>query len=280
MTLGKDIQINSQEWSDLLFEDKNKAYGAYQIRLGSSRRHIMAFVYTVIGALIIAVLPVIYSTVKNAIQQQVGLNESTVLADLQDLAKPEVPEENIVRQQDAPPPPPLKSTIQFTVPRMVDASEITDDKELKSQDELNAEKTTISVATVKGTDDITGIDIADLQEHTVVVEQAVEEVFVSVEQSPEFPGGIQELYKYIGEHLTYPTLARENGLQGKVTVRFVVEKNGSVSDVTVLRGFDPNCDKEAKRVVASLPKFQPGRQNGRAVRVFYTIPITFKLSND
>jgi protein TonB len=276
MTFGKDIQFNSQEWSDLLFEDKNKSYGAYQIRLDSSKRHVMAFIFTIIGAVVIAVIPAIYSTVKAAIEQQAGLNESATLADLKTVEQ-KVPEENIERQLDAPPPPPLRSTIQFTAPNIVDASEITEENEMKSQDDLAASHEQISVATVQGTDDISGIDIADLERNQIVAEAVVEEVFVSVEQNPEFPGGIQELYKYIGSHIVYPSIARENGLEGKTTVRFVVEKDGSVTDVTVLRGFDKACDAEAVKVVKSLPKFQPGRQNGRSVRVYYTIPISFKL---
>jgi TonB family protein len=122
----------------------------------------------------------------------------------------------------------------------------------------------------------------ELQDSGVVAPEPAtrEEVFVMVEQSPEFPGGLEALYKYIGENLRYPAVARENGIQGKVTIRFVIEKTGAVSDVQVLRGFDVACDAEAVRVIKSLPKFQPGKHAGRIVRVFYTIPLSFKLQTE
>ncbi|MDR2823719.1 MAG: TonB family protein [Prevotellaceae bacterium] len=275
--MAKDIQLNSQEWSDLVFEDKNKAYGAYQMRLGSSNRHIWAFVIVLISAAVIAVVPMIYSTVRSVFVQQQGINESIALANLQDNVEEQKQEEQIIKPE-APPPPPLKTTIQFVPPKLVDASELTEDNQLKSQEELQENKAQVSIISQVGSDDLTGAVPEDLQQHQVIAEEPQkEQIFVSVEQNAEFPGGIQELYKFVGDNLRYPAIAQENGVQGRTTIRFVVEKDGSVSDVTVLKGFDPNCDKEAQRVVKMLPKFQPGRQNGRAVRQYYTLPVTFKL---
>ncbi len=94
---------------------------------------------------------------------------------------------------------------------------------------------------------------------------------------PTFPGGDAALYKFIGDNLVYPAQAAEEGVSGRVTIRFVVERDGTVSQVTVARGKHPALDKEAKRVVSKLPKFIPGKQNGQTVRVFYTLPINFKL---
>lgn len=94
---------------------------------------------------------------------------------------------------------------------------------------------------------------------------------------PQFPGGDAELYKWISSHIKYPTMAAENNIQGRVTVRFVVKEDGSIGRVEVLRGKDPDLDKEAQRVVKTLPKFIPGKMNGRAVQVWYTLPINFKL---
>jgi|GEM_PF-727467 len=103
------------------------------------------------------------------------------------------------------------------------------------------------------------------------------DIFYEVEHNPEFPGGMQELYKFIAENLKYPAEAHENGIQGRTVVRFIVEKDGSVSNVDILKGFDANCDKEAVRVIQSLPNFKPGMQNGKPVRVYYTLPINFVL---
>lgn len=112
------------------------------------------------------------------------------------------------------------------------------------------------------------IEDEDLQE---------EEVFLSVEENPEFPGGPAKLLEYVQKNLKYPMMARESDIQGKVFVGFVVEKDGSVSNVKVLRGIGGGCDEEAVRVVQSLPKFKPGKQRGNPVRVAYTLPIVFKL---
>ena len=102
-------------------------------------------------------------------------------------------------------------------------------------------------------------------------------VYDIVEQMPSFPGGPAELMKWLGSHVQYPAIAQENGVQGRVIVAFVVEKDGSVTDVTVVRSVDPSLDKEAARVVRQMPKWIPGKQNGAAVRVKYNVPVTFKL---
>ena len=104
-----------------------------------------------------------------------------------------------------------------------------------------------------------------------------EEVFLSVEENPEFPGGPAKLLEYVQKNLKYPMMARESDIQGRVFVGFVVEKDGSISNVKVLRGIGGGCDEEAVRVVQSLPKFKPGKQRGNPVRVQYTLPIVFKL---
>ena len=102
-------------------------------------------------------------------------------------------------------------------------------------------------------------------------------VYVVVEQMPEFPGGDKELYQFIADNLKYPAEAKEKGIKGRVFVNFIVEPDGSVSDIRVLRGIGGGCDEEAVRVVESMPKFKPGIQNGEAVRVSYTVPVNFKL---
>ena len=102
-------------------------------------------------------------------------------------------------------------------------------------------------------------------------------VYMIVEQMPEFPGGDKELYQFIADNLKYPAEAKEKGIKGRVFVNFIVEPDGSVSDIRVLRGIGGGCDEEAVRIVESMPKFKPGMQNGEAVRVSYTVPVNFKL---
>ena len=108
-----------------------------------------------------------------------------------------------------------------------------------------------------------------------VVEE--EKPYEAVEQMPTFPGGETELMKFIRDNLKYPVIAQENGIQGRVILRFVVSKTGTIDNVTVLRSLDPTCDKEAIRVVKSMPKWIPGKQNGNNVPVYFTLPVVFKL---
>lgn len=171
------------------------------------------------------------------------------------------------------PPPPLKSTIKFTAPVIKKDEEVGEEDEIKSQDELAARgNVAISIADVKGNDEIDGQDIADFKDF-VAPEVEEEEVYIIVEQMPGFPGGEEALLKYISDHIEYPTMAVERGIEGRVTVRFVVNKDGYVQDVTVIRGVHELLDKEAVRVIQSLPRWNPGKQNGVAVAVYYNVPV-------
>jgi protein TonB len=133
------------------------------------------------------------------------------------------------------------------------------------------------VADVSGTDDIHGIDIADLQEHKVIAEEKEDKIWEVVEQQATFPGGTEALMKYLNDNIKYPVVAQENGIKGRVTLKFVVNKQGKISNVTVLKGVDPSLDKEAMRVVNSMPTWIPGKQNGKEVNVYFTLPVTFTL---
>jgi protein TonB len=114
---------------------------------------------------------------------------------------------------------------------------------------------------------------------TVVEEEEPEEqeIFQVVEEMPEFPGGMAECMKFLGKNIKYPTISQENGVSGKVIVQFVVNKDGSVVDPVVVRSVDPYLDKEALRVISTMPKWKPGKQRGKPVRVRYTVPVTFRL---
>ena len=158
-------------------------------------------------------------------------------------------------------------------------SEVSDEEDIKSQDELAANsKIAISIADVKGNDEINGQDIADFKEF-VQPEAPVEEEkpYQAVEQMPQFPGGEAALLKFINEKIKYPIPAQEAGIQGRVVVRFVVSKTGEIKDVTVLRSVESSLDKEAVRVIQMMPKWIPGKQNGNNVAVYFTVPVVFKL---
>ena len=202
----------------------------------------------------------------------------TEVTTLSQLEEPEIKQEEMKRVEPvAPPPPALKSSIKFTAPVIKKDEEVHEDNEIKSQEELTSTKVAISIADVKGNDEENGADIADLKQVVTQAEPEPEKVFDMVEQMPAFPGGMQELMVYLGKNIKYPTIAQENGTQGRVIIQFVVERDGTISDVRVARGVDPYLDKEALRVIKAMPKWKPGMQKGQPVRVKYTVPVTFRL---
>ena len=271
--MQKNIDINSGEWCEIVFTGKNKAYGAYVLRKLSDRRHFRALVIVSILFLVALMLPGLIKTVLPKRKER--MVEVTSLADLKvEQNKPR--EENVIT---APPPPPLKSSIKFTPPVIKPDEEVAEQDEVKTQEELNETKVTISVADVKGTDETNGIDVAELEDRKNITQEEPkeEEVFVIVEQMPEFPGGEKALRKFIANAIKYPVIAQENGIQGKVYVTFVVDKDGSIKNAVVVRGVDASLDKEALRVVNTLPKWNPGKQRGQPVKVSYTVPISFVL---
>lgn len=274
--MANDVNLNSKEWTDIIFEGKNKAYGAYTLRRSSGKRHRFAFI--LVGAIAVAAfsVPMLFKYLNlGGDKEDVGAVEMTNIK----LDKPEVKKEDQIKKLEAPPPPELKSTIKFTAPVIKKDEEVKEADEMKSQEQLIENKATISVADVKGTNEETGVDIKTLQENKVVVaeKEEPEKVFEVVEVPPSFPGGEAELMKYLKDHINYPVVAQENNIQGKVTIQFVVGRDGSVQDVSVARSVDPSLDKEAVRVVKSMPKWIPGKQGGTAVRVKYFVPVNFKL---
>ncbi len=164
----------------------------------------------------------------------------------------------VTRHEQKPPPPPPPPKAPAEVMEIVD-----DDEEI--EDEMEVEDAEV--------DEEEEIEIVEVEEE----EEEEDEPFVIVENMPEFPGGPSALMKFIAKNVKYPNVARENGIQGRVFVRFVVTKVGGVDKVTVVRSVDPLLDKEAIRVVKKLPKWKPGRQRGKNVPVWYTVPINFQL---
>ena len=273
--MAKDFDLNSQRWLALVFEGKNKQYGAYVQREESSDRHLKAILIISIVALALIFLP---GLIKSVLPAPKDLSQQTdvTLSDI-DL-KQDVPPENQIEQIKVPPPPELKATVAFTPPVIKKDEDIKDEDLMKTQQELTDTKADISVATVEGTQGGT-VDIADLQEHKVVVEETKPQIFSHVEVMPEFPGGEKALMKWLSENISYPAIAQEQGIQGRVSLRFVVKPDGSVADVQVVKGLDPSCDKEAIRVVSKMPKWIPGKQNGNPVYVYYSLPVVFRLQN-
>lgn len=270
------IDLTSAEWCELVFQGKNKEFGAYKLRMESPGRHNKAMLVVLVAVAAAVALPFLIESILPKEPEKEVMTEVTTLSNLSDTDMKDEPQ---VIKPDLPPPPPLKSSVKFTPPVIVDDKEVTVADEIKTQDELKEMKIAISVADVVGTDEVNGKDIAELQ--TIAAEKTDndETIYqtVAVEQKPQYPGGVQELYKYLRDNIVYPEYAAQNDVQGKVILQFAVMKDGSISNITVIRPVDPDLNKEAIRVVSAMPKWIPGKQNGKPVNVYFMLPVIFKL---
>jgi protein TonB len=273
------IDLIDNGWVDLVFEGKNQAYGAYQLRKSTGARNLKALITMFVIFAIIAAIVIAKVSIENYIAAQNAAIEADV--ELQSLAEKK---EAKVEKKDEPEPEKIevervKSSVAFTVPEIKKDNEVKEDQEMKSQEELQETNTAIGAFNVEGNDETAG---EVLKAKEVIAEPEppkVEEtkVFDVVEQMPSFPGGQGALMQWLASNIKYPVVAEENGVQGRVVCTFVVERDGSITDVKVVRGVDPSLDKEAVRVLKQMPSWIPGKQNGSAVRVKYTVPVTFKL---
>lgn len=286
--MAKDVDLSSQEWRDIVFEGKNKEYGAYTLRAASPGRHNKAMIVIIIMMALIAALAVLVDTV---IKQAEARPEDAIEQALVDMSVTEEAEETPEEEPQKFEEQELEQVVQeellntqkVTEILVADDDEVTE--EIKSVDEQKEDDRAVgAVNEDRGVDDIIN---AQAHKEVVVVEEKKPEppaqdnkVFDAVEQPPVFPGGDAALMKYLNDNIRYPQLAIENNIQGRVVVQFVVQKDGSIGQVKVARSKDPDLDKEAVRVVKSLPRFQPGKQNGNPVNVWFTLPVTFKLSGN
>ena len=283
--MAKEVDLSSRDWCDLVFEGKNKDFGAYVIRTESAKRHNKAVLWTIIGAIIFGLLAFGFVKANQYLEErrlaEQGEQEEVLIDMSQEAEEPEPENERV-----EPEKPILKEevlqSVKVTELAIVEDEKVKKEDEIKTQDELKETETAFGQKDNKeGTEDR---NVTKTLKDEVVVEKPVEkpkevkeEVFRSVEQMPQFPGGEAALMKYLQSHINYPPMAAENNVQGRVVVQFVVDKTGKVGEVKVVRSVDKDLDKEAVRVCKSLPKFTPGRQNGQAVSVWYTLPVTFKL---
>lgn len=281
--MSKDVDLSSKEWRDLIFEGKNKEYGAYEMRAKSDARHNRAMLVIIIVIAAVALLAMLVNTViEKATARPEDQTEQAMVEMATEEAQEEEPQEEeqqrVEEQKPEVLPEEVLNTMKATELKITADAEVKE--EIKSQDEMKESTTAVGASDFdKGTDDL---NVVREHKDEVVVEEKKEpvddnKVFDVVEQNPVFPGGEAALLKYVAEHIRYPAMAQENNIQGRVVVQFVVTKTGSIGQVKVVRSKDLDLDREAVRVVKSLPKFTPGKMNGHAVNVWYTLPINFKL---
>ncbi|WP_024989698.1 energy transducer TonB [Segatella albensis] len=277
------IDLYDPKWVDLVFADKNKAYGAYKLRMGTSGRNIKALTILVVAALLIGGFLVYKIQKQKADEAAQARLEALQLSKLQEQAKKRE-KKDVVKPKVEPKKeiPVARQTQKFTAPVIKKDELVKEENQVKQMDQLDA-KVAVGTENVKGTTDRTveavrnDIAVGTPPPPPAPKPEVSNKVFDMVEQMPSYPGGTGALMSYLNSNIKYPVVAQENGVQGRVIVGFVVERDGSITDVNILKSVDPSLDREAARVVRSMPRWTPGKQNGQAVRVKYNVPVTFRL---
>jgi len=256
--MKRKVNICTEEWCNMVFEGKNKNYGAFELRQMSSKRHTLAILLSVTFFTLSISAPVLIK--KFSPPGKKIYTESTTIAEIN-------VEKLIEKPLIEPPQPKLRRTIQFVPPV------ITSDPTEENAPPINDVVMNSTAAIDYRTQD--GDDLAPPKTF-----QATEEIVEPVRfvpQMPEFIGGEEARLQFLRDHLKYPNIAAEMGITGKVILQFVVNKDGMIDKVTVLRGIGGGCDEEAMRVAKLMPPWKPGRQNGKPVPVYFIMPIGFTL---
>ncbi|HXH18701.1 MAG TPA: TonB family protein [Chitinophagales bacterium] len=262
--------IFSERWIDIIFSGRNQEYGAYVLRKRSARYVIAAaLISTALFSLSLAA-PIIIKKFGLDVRKE----EKIKVIEVTELLAPPPIDPTEPPPPPVEPPPPLKTTIKFTPPKIVKDEEVTEEDEPPSQEELKEAEA--GAVTQEG--DTAGVDysLLEVTGNDVVGDPDADKIFQIVEQQPEYPGGEKELMKYLSS-IKYPEIARENDIEGSVYVRFVVEKDGSITNVEVAKGADKILNEAAVAHVKKMKPWKPGKQNGKEVRVQYIVPIKFTL---
>ncbi|GAB3518049.1 energy transducer TonB [Emticicia fontis] len=257
---------------EILFEHRNKDYGAYELR--------KTYTSTVNRAMWIGITAFSALFITSYIFAHQKEDDKTLIAHeyiLQNFEEPDQPPVEKIPEPEPPKPIEQKQTIRYVAPEVVNNPEV----EVVPPTPEEMEKSIISNVTTPG-EETEGIaetppPVAPPVETKIAEVEDENKEFLSVEVSPSFMGGVNEMYKFLGKTLKYPSAAQRQNVEGRVYMSFVVEKDGSITDVHVMKGIGFGCDEEATRAVKLMPKWIAGKQNGRNVRVRFTIPVSFKL---
>ena len=278
------IDLYDPKWVEMVFAGKNKEYGAYQLRKGTSGRNIKALLILVIAAALVGGFLAWKVIEQKQAEEQQAYMEAMELAKLQQQARKEEKKKEPVKPKIEPKKeiPVARETQKFTSPVIKKDELVKEENQVKQMDKLD-EKVAVGTENKEGTKDRlaeavrSDIAVAAPPPPPAPKPEVSNKVFDVVEEMPHFPGGAAALQAFLSSNTKYPVVAQENGVQGRVIVSFVVERDGSITDVRVVRSVDPSLDREASRVVRSMPRWSPGKQNGSAVRVKYTVPVVFRL---
>lgn len=277
--MTKDFDLQSPQWLEILFEGKNKRYGAYQLRDDSSNRHIKSLIVVIVLGLAAIFLPDIIENMilsKKTVAQDEAFTQ-TEFNTTEDQKKPEQQQEEMVIPQETRE---LAKSIMVTEAKIVDSEEIREQNLAQANDVLKDIDAVIATKTVEnGVTDGSGFNPDDYTQVVETTTPETEKVYTWVQVKPSFPGGEEARLKWLRENLEYPQQAVADEIQGLVQVGFVVEKDGSITNVKVVQSAHSTLDREAVRLVKAMPKWIPGKQNGNTVRAYFTQPIRFVLRN-
>ena len=280
------IDLASREWCDLVFEGRNREYGAYRARANKGKFQLRALIFVLILIAAIIAFLIAKNAVEAAIEKNRALDGDQV-TELSQLKKDEPKKEEKKKEPELKYEEPkqekvkVKASIEFTVPKIVDDDKVDHSKELKTQDEVTKSSFAIASQDYAG-DGEGGINIDDLKDNqtaggtsTPKEEEVVDNALVEVQAS--YPGGEAALIAFISKTLVYPQIAVEQDLQGTVILRFRVNADGSVGDIIVKKSLSRECDQAAADVVKKLKRFIPAKQQGHPVPVWFTLPIRFQI---
>ena len=272
-----EVTNNTATLDDIVFADRNKAYGAYALRKGYSSTVYRALIIGSVLFMMAMATPSIISVLTPKEDEQ-----AMVEVDLMKLPPPPIDP----NEPPPPPPPPVElpkvNTVKFLPPEVKPDEEVPEETPPPTVEELK--EAVAAEKTQEGDPNAEEVIVAPEESAgPTKVEAAVEaapredQIFTVVEQNPEFPGGMAALGQFLSKNIRYPPAASRANISGRVFVSFVVNTDGSIQDVSVLKGLGFGTDEEAMRVIRAMPKWRPGKQSGRPVRVKYNLPINFQL---
>ncbi len=282
--MAKDVDLTSKEWRDIVFEGKNKDFGAYKMREGSRQRHTKAVIWVlgVVAVILVLLILSVNDVFSRPEEDQIVTSTEQDIAtfDSEEMEE-EIEEEEIFElpePEEIIAPEEVANSQQVTDLLIVQDEEIDETKQAKDVDQVMDNEAQLGTVDItEGVNDLNKIEVKEqvIAEPVVVDDEPVS--IAMVEQKPSFPGGEAAMYQWLSNNIVYPPAASEEGIQGRVVVEFVVGKDGSITNARVVRTRHPALDKEALRVIKAMPNWIPGRNNGQPVKVTYTLPVTFKL---
>jgi len=253
-------KMKAPGFDDIVFEKRNQDYGAYRLRKKYSRNLLIGMI---IGVLILGTAVIAPYLNAKALENKLKRAEREVKLQMENIDQPD----QNVEPPPPPPPPPAEAVEQarYVAPIIVDTVKPEDQVQIMTADQAQVE--------VKNEEVTANVEVQE----EVKEEEAPTEVFVVVEEMQAFPGGDKAMMEFIYANIAYPEIAKENNIQGRVVLRFCVTYKGGVDQVTIIKGVDPALDNEAVRVIKMLPAWKPGKQGGKPVNVWYSVPVTFQL---